>query len=82
MYIKCRCATNFCSRISHQKIMSGEWEYHMNIIHTVYPNGLHRLFYGWDIEKDEWMPVKHRVSSKAPTINKKNLWREIRCAYV
>ena len=74
--------SNACSRVSSQKLMSGEWQYHMSIIHTVFPTGLHRLFYEVSFKDGGLVsvPVKHRVNRMFT--DKKNLWMDLRCAYV
>ena len=77
---KCKCLTNICSQTATVRLMSGEWQYHSNIIHTLFPRGLNRNMYRWDFETDEWIPIKIRVSSRLPSL--KNVWSDLRCAYV
>ena len=72
--------SNACSRVSSQRLMSGEWHYHMSIIHTILPCGLHRDFYIINFDEETSTKVKHRVNKHLTS--KKNVWRDLRCAYV
>lgn len=51
-YFKCSCCKYLEQRITGIMLMSGEFSYHMSLVHLLKPRGLHRESYLYESEDD------------------------------
>ncbi len=79
---KCKVMSADNRRLCKSKLMSGEYPYRINIIHTMYPYGLNRIYYQCNNQLTDWEQVKHRTSNYNLNVKRKQLWLMVQCAYI